>query len=218
MNEQIQKGNYPEVKAVAEGIDENEKKISFHGKRADAIVKNMLLHSRSAVGQKETTDLNALCEEYLRLAYHGLKAKDKTFQSEYSVELDPQLPKISVVPQEMGRVFLNMFNNPFFAVNAKTKTMDRNGGYTPAVKVISKWIKTDSGGQAEIRIKDNGPGIPDEIRNKIFQPFFTTKPTGEGTGLGLSLAYDMVTKGHGGTLEVKTKEGKGSEFIIRIPG
>jgi len=241
-------------------IDENEKKINFHGKRADAIVKNMLQHSRNANGQKETTDLNALCDEYLRLAYHafqaGLKAKGKTFQADFSFDPDPDLPKVNIVPQEVGRVLLNLINNAFYAVgermragspdqgigavgermrvkdpehslvtesperslgtaNTKSKSL-KDEEYKPAVRVSTKWIKANSGNLAEIRIEDNGSGIPGEILAKIFQPFFTTKPTGEGTGLGLSLAYDIVKAQHGEIL-VKSKESLGSEFIIQLP-
>ena len=217
MNEEIQKANYGEVQNIGKDIKENEQKINYHGKRADAIVKSMLQHSRNATGQKEPTDLNALCDEYLRLSYHGLKAKDKTFQAEFSVDLDPDLPKIAVVPQEIGRVFLNLFNNAFYAVNTKCRSLPGEAGYKPAVKVSTKWIKAGPGNLAEIRIVDNGLGIPEEIREKIFQPFYTTKPTGEGTGLGLSLAYDIITKGHAGTLEVDSEPGKGSAFIIRLP-
>ncbi len=209
-------------------IEENELKINHHGKRADAIVKNMLQHSRNTSGQKETTDLNALCDEYLRLAYHGLKAKDKTFQAEFSFDPDPNLPKVAIVPQEVGRVLLNLINNAFYAVGerslmaespgatTKSESLSREEGYKPAVKVSTKWIKARLGNLAEIRIEDNGLGIPVEIREKIFQPFYTTKPTGEGTGLGLSLAYDIV-KAHGGEILVRSRESGGSAFIIQLP-
>ncbi len=216
MNEEIQKSNYEEVKNIAKDISENEQKINYHGKRADAIVKSMLQHSRNASGQKEPTDLNALCDEYLRLSYHGLKAKDKTFQAEFSVDLDPDLPRVAVVPQEIGRVFLNLFNNAFYAVTAKCRALSGTKEYKPTVKVSTKWIQSAGGDLAEIRIEDNGQGIPEEIREKIFQPFYTTKPTGEGTGLGLSLAYDIV-KAHHGEIQVDSRESEGSEFIIRLP-
>jgi len=218
MNEEILKSNYEAVQRLAKDITENEQKINYHGKRADSIVKSMLQHSRNATGQKESTDLNALCDEYLRLSYHGLKAKDKTFQAEFRLDLDPDLPRISVVPQEIGRVLLNLFNNAFYSVTAKCKARQGEKEFRPTVLVSTKNIKSGTGAFAEIRIKDNGQGIPREFLDKIFQPFFTTKPTGEGTGLGLSLAYDMVTKGHGGTLEVVTQEGEGTEFIIKLPG
>ena len=232
MNEEIKKANYEEVQHIANNITENEQKINFHGKRADAIVKSMLQHSRNATGQKELIDLNALCDEYLRLSYHGLKAKDKTFQAEFSVDLDPDLPKIAVVPQEIGRVFLNLFNNAFYAVGERmrTESPERSLGavttkynslgqterYKPAVKASTRWIKAVPVNLAEIRIEDNGPGIPEEIRDKIFQPFYTTKATGEGTGLGLSLAYDIV-KAHNGEIIVKSKESEGTVFIIQLP-
>jgi signal transduction histidine kinase len=197
-------------------IAANLEKIRHHGKRADAIVKGMLAHSRTSTGQKEPTDINALCDEYLRLAYHGLKAKDPSFNASFHFEPDQSLPKVSVVPQDMGRVLLNLINNAFQAVAEKQKIADEN--YNPEVKVSTKLIFPPAGGLrgAEIRVKDNGPGIPDGIKEKIFQPFFTTKPTGQGTGLGLSLSYDIV-KAHGGELKMGTKEGEGSSFIVQLP-
>jgi signal transduction histidine kinase len=192
-------------------LQENEKKINHHGKRADAIVKGMLQHSRTSSGIKEPTDINALADEYLRLSYHGLRAKDKSFNADFMTELEPSMPRINVIPQDIGRVLLNLINNAFHAVSEKAKKGIPD--YKPMVVVKTK--KRDH--LVEIRVKDNGDGIPDDIVNKIFQPFFTTKPTGEGTGLGLSLSYDIITKGHNGTLEVDTAEGLGSEFIVQLP-
>jgi signal transduction histidine kinase len=199
-------------------IRENELKIIEHGNRADAIVKGMLQHSGANSAEKEPTDINTLADEYLRLAYHGLRAKDKSFNSDFNLELDKNLPKIKVIPQDIGRVLLNLINNAFYAVDKKTKhpspeasdvKATENSNYKPQVSVSTK----KTGDIVEIRVKDNGDGIPEHVRNKIFQPFFTTKPTGSGTGLGLSLSYDIV-KAHGGELKVETKENKGSEFII----
>jgi len=190
-------------------IAENEKKINHHGKRADAIVKGMLQHSRSSSGQKELTDINALCDEYLRLSYHGFRAKDKSFNAKFETHLDPTLPKVNVVPQDIGRVILNLINNAFHAVTLRLSKGDN--GYEPTVSVSTKHL----GDKIEINVKDNGIGIPENIKDKIFQPFFTTKPTGQGTGLGLSLSYDIV-KAHGGELKVETREGTGSAFTISL--
>ena len=211
MKEEMDKGNYDEVKEIFEDFMVNEEKINRHGKRAEAIVKGMLQHSRVSSGQKEPTDINALSEEYLRLAYHGLRAKDKSFNANFKLELDYKLSKIKVVPQDIGRVLLNLINNAFYAVHLKSK--QNIEGYKPEVILTTKW----SYDKVEVCVKDNGNGIPKEIMDKIFHPFFTTKPTGEGTGLGLSLSYDIITKGHGGELEVESKEGEGSQFIIQIP-
>lgn len=189
---------------------QNEEKINHHGKRADAIVKGMLEHSRSRSGKKEPTDLNAMADEFMHISYHGLCAKDKTFNAELITHFDPGLPKIAVVQQDIGRVLLNLFNNAFYAVNQKQKTT--GAGYKPEVSVST----STENGQVIIKVKDNGVGIPDAIKEKIMQPFFTTKPTGEGTGLGLSLTYDMVVKGHGGSIEVDTKEGEYTEFTIKL--
>jgi signal transduction histidine kinase len=201
-------------------LQENEKKINHHGKRADAIVKGMLQHSRTSSGIKEPTDLNALADEYLRLSYHGLRAKDKDFNAGFRTDFDPNLPKVNVIPQDIGRVLLNLINNAFYAVDKKAK--EDIDGYKPEVFVATKTNPLHGGvggGSTSIQIivSDNGPGIPDHIKDKIFQPFFTTKPTGQGTGLGLSLSYDIITKGHNGTLEVDTAAGLGSEFIIKLP-
>jgi signal transduction histidine kinase len=171
----------------------------------------MLQHSRSSSGEKQLTDINALADEYLHLAYHGLRAKEKDFNADFKLDADPAVGKIEVVPQEIGRVLLNLINNAFYAVNQKKHQL--NGQYKPQVLVTTKRLA----GKIEIRVKDNGTGIPESVKHKIFQPFFTTKPTGEGTGLGLSLSYDIITKGHGGELVVDSKEGQYSEFIIRLP-
>ena len=207
--DEIDKGNTEEVKVLAHDIKANSEKINFHGKRADGIVKGMLQHSRTSTGQKELTDINVLCDEYLRLSYHGLRAKDKSFNAKFETDFDITLPKTNVVPQDIGRVILNLINNAFYAVNEKKKTASE--GYEPTVTVKTKNEKD----KVEIRISDNGNGIPLTIIDKIFQPFFTTKPTGSGTGLGLSLSYDIV-KAHGGELKVATKDGGGTEFIILL--
>jgi two-component system NtrC family sensor kinase len=199
-----------EMKAIANDIKQNSEKILLHGKRADAIVKGMLQHSRTSSGQKELTDINALCDEYLRLAYHGLRAKDKSFNAKFETDFDSSLSKINVVPQDIGRVLLNLINNAFYAVSEKQKTV--NGKFDSCVFVQTKKLN----GKVEIKVSDNGDGISQKIVDKIFQPFFTTKPTGQGTGLGLSLAYD-ITKAHGGEIKVKTKEGEGSEFTMQLP-
>ncbi|MBS1526501.1 MAG: GHKL domain-containing protein [Bacteroidetes bacterium] len=190
---------------------ENEQKINHHGKRADAIVKGMLQHSRASSGQKEPTDLNALADEYLRLAYHGLRAKDKNFNAELITHFDKDLPKANIIPQDIGRVLLNIINNAFYATQQKAKTAGPD--YKPTVEVNT----VQQNGSVVLSVKDNGNGIPDGIKDKIMQPFFTTKPTGEGTGLGLSLSYDIVVKGHGGRIDIDTKEGQFSIFIITLP-
>src|SRR6185369_14618276 len=197
---------------VLDDIKTNEEKINHHGRRADAIVKGMLQHSRSSTGQKELTDINALAEEYLRLAYHGLRAKDKSFNAGIKTDFDGSIGQIKIVPEDLGRAILNLINNAFYAVNEKAKLQFALGGYKPLVLVSTKRKENI----IEIKIRDNGNGIPGRIIDKIFQPFFTTKPTGLGTGLGLSLAYDIV-KAHGGEIEVETNEGEGSAFIIGLP-
>jgi two-component system, NtrC family, sensor kinase len=209
MQEEMDNGNLADAKGISNNIRDNEEKIIFHGKRADAIVKGMLQHSRSSTGVKEPTDINALADEYLRLSYHGLRAKDKSFNAEIKTDFDESIGKINIIPQDIGRVLLNLYNNAFYFVTEKMKLQD--GRYEPTVSVSTKKINN----KVEIRVKDNGKGIPQNIVDKIFQPFFTTKPTGEGTGLGLSLSYDMV-KAHGGELKVETKEGEGAEFIIQF--
>ena len=215
MNSEIEKGNLSEAKTIAKDVIENEEKISHHGKRADAIVKNMLHHSRSSSGKKEATDINALADEYLRLAYHGLRARDKSFNATMKTDFDESIGKINVIPQDIGRVVLNLINNAFYAVEEKknhASTSSAQNGYEPTVSLSTKNLN----GKVEIKIRDNGNGIPQKLLNKIFQPFFTTKPTGQGTGLGLSLSHDIV-KAHGGELQVRTKDGEFSEFLIHLP-
>jgi len=224
MVEEVDKGNTEEVKAIANDLVQNLKKINQHGKRADAIVKGMLQHSRSSTGVKEPTDINALCDEYLRLSYHGLRAKDKSFNATLKTNFDNSIGKINIIPQDIGRVVLNLINNAFYAVNEKTLSAVSTPTavkYEPTVSVSTNKI----GDRVEIKVSDNGNGIPQKIVDKIFQPFFTTKPTGQGTGLGLSLSYDIV-KAHGGELKVETKEGearpddpvgRGTTFIIQLP-
>lgn len=213
MKDEMKQGNLTEAESIAEDVIENEEKINHHGKRADAIVRGMLQHSRTSSGQKEPTDINALCDEYLRLAYHGVRAKDKSFNVEIKTDFDNSIGKINIVPQDIGRVIINLINNAFYAVNEKDASYRlQAASYEPSVTISTK--KLD--GKVEIKIRDNGSGIPQKILDKIFQPFFTSKPTGEGTGLGLSLAYDIV-KAHRGELNVHTKEGEGSEFIIQLP-
>jgi len=211
LKEELAIGNTQSAIKIADDIRENEQKINHHGKRADAIVKGMLQHSRTSSGQKEWTDINALTDEYLRLAYHGLRAKEKSFNATIKTDFDEKIGKIKIEPQEIGRVILNLINNAFYAVMEKKKTS--KAGYEPEVSVST--LKTERG--IEITVSDNGKGIPQKILDKIFQPFFTTKPTGQGTGLGLSLAYDIITKGHEGELKVETREGEGSKFIIQLP-
>jgi signal transduction histidine kinase len=211
MNDELDKGDVSEAKTISSDIKQNLEKIAHHGKRADAIVKGMLAHSRSGKGEKSPTDINALAEEYLKLSYHGLRAKDKSFNADFKTDFDPDLPKINVVPQDIGRVLLNLINNSFQAVSERSKKED--SGYKPEVSVETQ-LKTNN--QIRIAIRDNGPGIPDAIKDKIFQPFFTTKPTGQGTGLGLSLSYDIV-KAHEGELNVKSNDGVGTEFILQLP-
>jgi len=211
LEQEIVKGNMDEAKAITKDIKENEKKINHHGKRADSIVKGMLQHSRSSSGQKELADINALADEYLRLAYHGLRAKDKSFNAKFETQFDNNIDRINIIPQDIGRVLVNLINNAFYAVGEKKK-MSTNG-YEPSVAISTKKLSD----KIEIKVTDNGNGIPQKVLDKIFQPFFTTKPTGEGTGLGLSLSYDIITKGHGGELKVETTEGEGSIFKITLP-
>jgi signal transduction histidine kinase len=211
MKEELKSGNEEGAIAIATDIEKNLEKINVHGKRADSIVKGMLQHSRSNTGEKKLTDINALADEYLRLAYHGWRAKDHSFNASMITKFDPMLEKVNIVPQEIGRVFLNLYNNAFYAMQQKQKqNMD---GYNPEILVST--LKKDH--IAEIRVKDNGTGIPEHIKDKILQPFFSTKPTGEGTGLGLSLSYDIIVKGHGGGLKTVTIPGEFTEFIITIP-
>jgi signal transduction histidine kinase len=210
MEQEIDKANIQHLKEIAIEIKENELKINQHGRRADSIVKGMLQHSRVSRGQKEFTDINALADEYLRLSYHGFKAKDKSFNATIQTHYDASIEKVNIVPQDMGRVLLNLFNNAFWAVNEKKKQAGQE--YEPVVTISSKTVS----GKVEIVVRDNGTGIPQKVVDKIFQPFFTTKPTGQGTGLGLSLSYDII-KAHGGELKVESKEGEGATFVLSLP-
>jgi signal transduction histidine kinase len=203
-------GNTQSAIQIADSIKDNEQKIKHHGKRADSIVKGMLQHSRTSTGQKEPTDINALADEYFRLGYHGFRAKDKSFIATLKTDFDQNIGPINIVPQDIGRVLLNLYNNAFYAMSEKKKhALD---GYEPTVKVTTKKLN----GKVVISVKDNGDGIPQKVIDKIFQPFFTTKPSGQGTGLGLSMSYD-ITKAHGGQLAVHTKEGEYAEFLVELP-
>ncbi|MCW3120404.1 MAG: hypothetical protein JWM28_4486, partial [Chitinophagaceae bacterium] len=228
MKTELASGNKEEAIAIANDIKENEKKITMHGKRADSIVKGMLQHSRSSTGQKELTDVNALVDECLRLSYHGFRSRDKSINLTLHTDFDKSLSslsgasdladigKINIISQDVGRVLLNLFNNAFYAVAEKMKSLSAEGSadqYEPTVSVSTKRV----GQKVEIRVRDNGNGIPQQVLDKIFQPFFTTKPTGLGTGLGLSLSYDIITKGHAGELKTATQEGEFAEFIIILP-
>jgi len=210
MNEEIEKRNFDEVKAIAKDVTDNEEKINHHGRRADAIVKGMLQHSRVSSGQKELTNINTLAHEYLRLAYHGLRAKEKSFNAKFETDFDSTIEKINIVRQDIGRVLLNLINNAFYAVTEKKKTANEN--YEPVVCLSTK----KDNGNILITVRDNGTGISQKVVDKIYQPFFTTKPTGQGTGLGLSLAYDIV-KAHGGEIKVETKDREGAAFTIILP-
>ena len=229
MQQEMDKGNYTDAKEISNDIKDNEEKINHHGKRADAIVKGMLQHSRSSSGVKEPTNINKLADEYLRLSYHGLRAKDKSFNATMKTNFDETIGNINIIPQDIGRVVLNLINNAFYAVDEKKKYQppspkgekgDSSFVYEPVVTVTTKRLGSPptggEGSKIEIKVADNGNGIPQKVLDKIFQPFFTTKPTGQGTGLGLSLSYDIV-KVHGGELKAKTKEGEGAEFIIILP-
>jgi signal transduction histidine kinase len=214
--EAAEKGDLEEVKAIAAVIRNNQEKIAEHGKRADSIVKSMLQHSRSSAGAKEPTDISALADEYLRLSYHGMRAKDKSFNATLKTEFDPLLPLVPAVSQDISRVLLNLFNNAFYAVHEKSKTAGQGYEPTVTVRTILSPAANGSPSSAIISVSDNGPGIPDSIKEKIFQPFFTTKPTGQGTGLGLSLSYDIITKAHGGDLKLETNDKQGCTFIIML--
>src|SRR5690242_6247938 len=210
MKEELASGNTAMAIEISNDLKQNLEKILHHGKRADGIVKGMLQHSRSSSGQKEPTDINALADEYLRLAYHGLRAKDKSFNAEMKTDFDENIGKINIVPQDVGRLILNLLTNAFYAVTEKKKKL--NGDFQPTVSVATK----KSGNRVFITVSDNGNGIPADLQKKIFQPFFTTKPTGEGTGLGLSLSYG-IAQAHVGEIQVKTEEGVGTEFTIELP-
>jgi len=213
MNEELERADIGEAKAIAADIKQNLLKINHHGRRADAIVKGMMEHSRASKGEKQFTDINALADEYLRLAYHGLRAKDKSFNADFKTHFDDGLGKINIVPQDIGRVLLNLYNNAFYAVNEKKKAPALKGEeYEPLISVTT----TKRNGSVILKVTDNGNGIPPNVINKIYQPFFTTKPTGQGTGLGLSLSYDII-KAHSGEIKVESKEGEGSAFSIELP-
>jgi signal transduction histidine kinase len=209
----LKSSNIEDAEEILKILAENSDKILQHGKRADAIVKGMLQHTRTSAGAKEPTDINALCDEYFRLAYHGLRAKDSAFNATMKTDLDNNIGKVNIIPQDMGRVLLNLVNNAFYAVNEKKKQI--GGSYEPEVILSTQMVNTPNH-SIIISVKDNGNGIPKDIVDKIFQPFFTTKPTGQGTGLGLSLSYDIV-KAHNGDISVNSKEGEGTEFIVQIP-
>ncbi len=209
MKDEIDKGNMDEIKSIADDVIANQEKINHHGKRADGIVKGMLQHSRTSSGQKELTDINALADEYLRLVYLGVRDKDKSFNASINTDFDKSIGNINIIPQDIGRVLLNLYNNAFYVVNERRKV--EGVGYVPTISVSTK--KVDN--KIIIAVSDNGNGIPQKVVDKIFQPFFTTKPTGQGTGLGLSLSYDII-KAHGGEIKVETKEGEGAVFIIQL--
>jgi signal transduction histidine kinase len=211
LNKFLDEGDLSEAKNLMKDIELNMNKITFHGKRADSIVKGMLLHSRSSSGQKILTNINNLTDEYLRLSYHGLRAKDKSFNAQFIMDFDEKTGEVMLVQQDIGRVLLNLFNNAFYSVTEKKKSIPE--GYEPTVTVSTK-RKKDS---IEIRIRDNGLGIPKKVIDKIFQPFFTTKPAGQGTGLGLSLSYDIISREHGGKIDVISKENEFTEFLIELP-
>jgi signal transduction histidine kinase len=210
LTEATAKGRQQESTAIAGEMRGNLQKVVSHGKRADAIVKGMLQHSRTSAGQKEPTRINALANEYLKLSYHGLRAKDKSFNAKMKTDFDESIGKIDVIPSEIGRVLLNLFNNAFYAVNTKKKQLGNT--YEPSVVVSTKNLNN----RIQISVQDNGMGISKSVQDKIFQPFFTTKPAGQGTGLGLSLSYDIV-KAHGGDLKVESNEGEGTIFTILLP-
>ncbi|WP_128546455.1 ATP-binding protein [Larkinella soli] len=211
LKEEAVAGRTEDVLAIADDLARNLQKIHSHGRRADSIVKGMLEHSRSSAGRRQATDLNALADEYLRLAYHGLRAKEKDFSAVLVTDFDPKLGAVEVVPQDLGRVLLNLYTNAFYAVKEKQKKAQ--DGYQPTVSVLTH----RQNGTVEIRVRDNGTGMPEPVKQKIFQPFFTTKPTGQGTGLGLSLSYDIITKGHGGEILAETQPGQFTEMTIRLP-
>lgn len=220
LQDELDKGDLEEAKAISQDVIENLKKIHHHGKRADGIVKGMLQHSRTGSGQKEPTDINELADEFLRLSYHGLRAKDKTFNADFKMDFDDSLPKVNIVPQDIGRVLLNLINNAFYACG-NSEYRKKNPELKPTVSVSTSTLERGRG--VQITVSDNGPGIPEDIKEKIFQPFFTTKPTGQGTGLGLSLSYDII-KAHGGEIKVTNNSEEdsdekisGTKFSILLP-
>jgi signal transduction histidine kinase len=216
MNQEIEKGDFEEAKFLASELKGNLARINTHGKRAGSIVKGMLEHSRKSEGKKEPTDLNQLADECLRLSFHGLRAKDKSFNADFKTALDTSLPQVEVVSQDIGRVLLNLINNAFYACTELANSSDELGENAPKPKPQVTISTQKTAKEVIITVTDNGPGIPDSIREKIFQPFFTTKPSGKGTGLGLSLSYDII-KAHGGDLQVESTVGKGTSFYIHLP-
>jgi signal transduction histidine kinase len=214
MNAEIDKENFNEVRSIAQNVSENQEKINHHGKRADAIVKGMLQHSRTSTGAKEPTDINALADEYLRLSYHGLRSKDNSFNATMKTDFDASIGKINIIPQDIGRVLLNLYNNAFYATGEKQKVESekQKSDYQPTLSIQTKKMSD----KVVLTVMDNGMGIPQKVIDKIFQPFFTTKPTGQGTGLGLSLSYDII-KAHGGEIKVNTMEGEFTEFMVQLP-
>jgi len=226
LNEELAEGNLDSINSIATAIKENLNTITYHSNRADSIIKGMMLHSRTSTGIKEPTDINALADEYLRLSYHGLRAKDKSFNATMHTNYDKSIGEIKIISQDIGRVMLNLFNNAFYSTNEKYRqvvstSLPNSKVFEPTVWVSTKKIvpplgDRGGGGSVEISVRDNGMGIPLKIKEKILQPFFTTKPAGQGTGLGLSLSYDII-KAHGGELLVETKEGEFAEFKILLP-
>jgi signal transduction histidine kinase len=219
LQQALRNGDIKEASQLADEIRENEVKINTHGKRADNIVKSMLLHSRGNTGVKEATDLNKLVDEYVRLAYHGYRARQKEFTVKLEIDTDPEIGKVNIVAQDIGRVLLNLLNNAFYAVQERQLTAGAD--YSPSVTIRTRRHQSAAGDRHQavisISVVDNGMGMPAAVREKIFQPFFTTKPTGQGTGLGLSLSYDIVTKGNGGTLQVASTEGEGTDMTMTLP-
>lgn len=214
LKEELSAGHLSENSSgILEDLVQNLQKISYHGKRASGIVKNMLEHSRASTGERQQVDINTLAEEYIKLSFHGLRAKDKSFNSDFKVWAAPALPTVEAIPQDLGRVLLNLCNNAFYAVSRKAA--ENIPGYKPLVTIAMENLPAEEA--VKITVSDNGGGIPKELKNKIFQPFFTTKPTGQGTGLGLSLSYDIITKGHGGELTVESVEGESTVFSIVLP-
>lgn len=211
LEQELKAGNMDAAMAIAADLKQNEAKIRHHGKRADFIVKGMLEHSRTSTGERQETNINVLADEFLKLSYHGIRARDKNFNADLVTHFDSSLPKLNIVQQDIGRVLINLFGNAFYAVNQKAKTAGPD--YKPMVEVSTE----RQNGSVLISVKDNGTGMPENIREKIMQPFFTTKATGEGTGLGLSLSYDIVVKGHGGKIDVESRDGEGSEFTVMLP-
>lgn len=212
MQDELKAGNYDEVVELSDDIKKNQEKINHHGKRADSIVKGMLKHSRNTSGEKEPTNINAIADEYLRLAYHGIRAKDKTFNATLNTDFDDSIGKINAVAQDMGRVVLNLITNALHAIAPDNNTDNKAGTKNPTIWLSTKQLENE----VVLTVRDNGAGIPENLLDKIFQPFFTTKASGQGTGLGLSMSYDIV-KSHGGELKVESKEGEGTTFTISIP-